>query len=107
MWDVESGIGRHLDTTFIQVADSWKLIPCFRTFREAFSHPYIIYLSSSTFSDGFSPSILANATSLDTILPEICAFIVCFSCTVWTIMRSLVGTLAEGVLAGAILIPPC
>ena len=50
-----------------------------------------------------------NATSLiplDTILPEIYAFIIGFSCTVWTKMRSLAGSLADGVLAGAILIPP-
>ena len=49
-----------------------------------------------------------NATSLtllDTTLLEICTFINGFSCTVWTKMRSLVGTLADGVLADAILIP--
>ena len=51
----------------------------------------------------------ANATSLiplDTIHPEICAFINGVSCTVWTKMRSLTGSLADGVLADAILIPP-
>ena len=29
-----------------------------------------------------------------------------FSCTVWTKMRSLAGSFADGVLADAILIPP-
>ena len=51
----------------------------------------------------------ANATSyipLDTILPEICTFIIGFSCTVWIKMRSLAGSLADGVLGDAILIPP-
>ena len=45
-----------------------------------------------------------NATSLDTILPEN-AFIIGFSCTVWTKMRSLAGSLADSVLADAIFIP--
>ena len=51
----------------------------------------------------------ANATSLiplDTIHSEICAFIIGFNCTVWTKMRSLAGSLTDGVLADAILIPP-
>ena len=51
-----------------------------------------------------------NSTSLiplDTILAEIFAFINGFSYTVWTKMRSLAGSLADGVLADAILIPPC
>ena len=34
-------------------------------------------------------------------------FLVVFSCTVWTKMKSLAGSLADGVLAGAILIPHC
>ena len=41
-----------------------------------------------------------------TILPEICAYSIGFSCTVWTKMRSLAGSLADDVLADAILIPP-
>ena len=50
------------------------------------------------------------ATSLlplpvDTILPEICAFIIGFTCTVWTKMRSLAGSLADGVLADSNLSP--
>ena len=63
----------------------------------------------STSSDRFSRSILLKGTlyiPLDTILPEKCAFIVCFSCTVWTKMRSVAGSLADGVLANAIVIPP-
>ena len=63
----------------------------------------------STSSDRFSRSILLKGTlyiPLDTILPEKCAFIVCFSCTVWTKMKSLAGSLADGVLANAIVIPP-
>ena len=58
----------------------------------------------------FSEYTEANATSLiplDTILPEICAFIIDFNCTVWTKMRSLAGSLADGVLTDAILILPC
>ena len=61
------------------------------------------------FSRVFSEYTEGNATSLyqlDTILLEICAFIIGFSYTVWTIMRSLAGSLADGVLADAILIPP-
>ena len=42
---------------------------------------------------------------LYTILPEICAFIIGFSCTVWTKMRPLAGPLADGVLVDALLIP--
>ena len=52
----------------------------------------------------------ATATSLiplDIILPEICAFIVGFSCTLWTKMTSLACSLADGVLADTILISPC
>ena len=48
-----------------------------------------------------------NATLLillDLILPEICAFIISFSCTVWTKTRSLACSFADGVLADAILI---
>ena len=48
--------------------------------------------------------ITTSHIPLDTILPEICAFILGFSCTVWTKMRSL--SLADGVVADTILIPP-
>ena len=50
----------------------------------------------------FTECTEANATSLiplDTIIPEIYAFIIGYSCTVWTKMRSLTGSLADGVLA--------
>ena len=57
----------------------------------------------------FSKSTEAIAISLiplDTILPEICTFMIGFSCTVWTKIRSLAGSLVGGVLADTILIPP-
>ena len=50
-----------------------------------------------------------NATSfipLDVILPENCPFIIGFSYTAWTKMRSLAGSLADSVLLDAILILP-
>ena len=46
-------------------------------------------------------------TSQDTVLHEICAFIIGFNYAVWTKMRSSAGSLADVVLADAILIPPC
>ena len=39
---------------------------------------------------------------LDIIIPDICAFIIGFSYTVWTKVRSLACSLADGVLADAI-----
>ena len=51
-----------------------------------------------------------NAMSLiplDTIIPEKCAFIIGFSYTVWTKLKTLAVLLADGVLADIILIPPC
>ena len=40
-----SGIDWHPDRTYIylrlQIQGNRKLMPCFRTFREVFSHPYI------------------------------------------------------------------
>ena len=51
--------------------------------------------------------ITTSLIPLETILPEECAFIIDFSCLVWTKMRSLAGSLADGVLADAILNPPC
>ena len=47
--------------------------------------------------------IATSFVPLDIILPEICAFIIGFSSTVYTKMRSLAGSLADGVLADAIL----
>ena len=50
--------------------------------------------------------IATSLIPLDIILPEICTFIIGFSCTVWTKMTSLAYSLADGVLADAILIFP-
>ena len=64
----------------------------------------IIILIINLFRRVFSECTEANATSLlllDTILLEIYAFIIGFRCTVWTKMRSLAGSLADGVLADA------
>ena len=69
----------------------------------------IIFIIINFFRWVFSEYTEVNATSLiplDTIHPEICAFINGFSCTVWTKIRSLAGSLADGVLADGILIPP-
>ena len=45
--DVALGTDRHPDRTEIyfrlQIQGNRKLIPCFRTFREVFSHPYISF----------------------------------------------------------------
>ena len=49
--------------------------------------------------------IATSFVPLDIILLEICAFIIGFSSTVWTKMRSLAGSLADGVLADAQLFP--
>ena len=51
-------------------------------------------------------ALVTSLTQLETTLPEICVFIIGFSCTVRTKMRSLASSLADGVLADAILIPP-
>ena len=50
--------------------------------------------------------ITTSLIPLDTNFPEICAFIIGLSCTMWTKMRSLAGLLADGVLTDAFLIPP-
>ena len=47
--------------------------------------------------------IATSLIPLHTILPEKCAFVIC---TVWTKMRSLASSLADGVLADTIIIPP-
>ena len=100
--DVASGADRHLDITFgLQVVESTSLVSVL--FREAFSHPYIsffhllviiiIIIISNFFRRVFSEFTEALATSLkplETIFPEICAFIM------WTKMRSLAGSLADG-----------
>ena len=66
----------------------------------------IIIIIINFFGRVFSECTEVIATSLvpsDTILHEICAFIIGFSCTVWTKMA---GSLADGMLADTILIPP-
>ena len=57
----------------------------------------------------FSEYTETNATSLvllDIILPEKCAIIIGFSCTIVDYNEVLADTLTNGVLADAILIPP-
>ena len=123
--DVASGADRHLDITFgLQLVESSSLVSVL--FRETFNHPYIsifhlqvygfsviiiiiiIFIINFIIMD-FSEYIEVNATSLmplDTTLPEKCVFIISFSYTVWTKMRSLAGSLPNRVLADAILIFP-
>ena len=94
--------------------------------REAFSQPYIsffhvqvnefsvtsnnYYHNHQLLQTGFL-RVYRNeryiTLPLDTFLPEICAFIIGFSCTMWTKLRFLASSLADGVLADDILIPPC
>ena len=52
-------------------------------------------------------TIATSLIPLDTILPEVCAFIIGFSCTSMTKTRSLAGLLADGVLADTSLNSPC
>ena len=90
--------------SFIAVVNFWNplktVISC---------NLFIIIIIINFFRPVFSGCTEAIATSLkplDTILSEICAYTIGFSCTVWTKMRTLAGSLADGVLADAILIPP-
>ena len=55
----------------------------------------------------FSECTEAIATSLMIHSSWDLSFIIGFSCTMWTKMRSFAGSLADGVLADTILIPPC
>ena len=64
----------------------------------------IIIIFINFFRRVFSECIEVNATSL--ILSEIYTFTIGFNCTVCAKMRSLAGSLADSVLADAILIPP-
>ena len=97
--------------------------------RSVFSHPYtsfyhllvngfsviiiisifiiiIINIFRRVFSE-YTEAVTTSLIPIDAIPPEICAFIVGFSCTVWTIMRSLQAYwLADSVLADAVLILP-
>ena len=47
--------------------------------------------------------VATSLIPLEATIPEICAFIIGFSCTVWTKMRYLAGSLADGVQADTIL----
>ena len=98
--DVASAVNMHLDITFsLHVLEKSSLVSVL--FREVFSHPYIsffhllviiIIIIINYFRRVFSEYTEANATSLiplDTNFPEMCAFIIGFSCTVWTKMKSL------------------
>ena len=51
----------------------------------------------------FSEAITTSHIPIETILPEECAFIIEFSCTVWTVFGC---SLSDGVLADDVLIPP-
>ena len=51
----------------------------------------------------YTEAIATSLIPLDTIVPEIYAFIIGFSCTVWTKLRTLAGLLADCVLAILIL----
>ena len=48
----------------------------------------IINFFRRVFSE-YTEAVTTSLIPIDAILPEICAFIVGFSCTVWTKMRSL------------------
>ena len=70
---------------------------------------FIIVIIISFFRRVFSECTEAITTSLiplDIILPEICAFILGFRCTVWDKMNSLACSLADGVPVDSILISP-
>ena len=95
--------------TLLASVSWWKSVSGDRRFLR-FSHNNYNYHNHQLLQTGFLEYTEAIATSripLDTILHEKCAFIIGFSCTVWTKRRSLAGSLADGVLADAILIPPC
>ena len=56
---------------------------------------------------GFLRAVTTSLIPIDAILPEICTFIIDFGCThAWTINEVLASSLADCVLADAILIPP-
>ena len=97
-----SNLNHFSGLSFVAEVNFWRLIKTIIS-----CNLFIIIINF--FRRVFSEFTEANATSLvplHTILPEICAFMIGFSCIVWTKMSSLAGSLADGVLAGAILIPP-
>ena len=92
---------------YSQIVESSSLVSVL--FREAISHPYIsfFHLLVNGFSViitiiifiiiinffrrvflKFTEVIATSLTPLETIFPEECAFIIGFSCTVWTKMES-------------------
>ena len=64
-----------------------------------------IYFFRCVFSE-CTEMITISLIPLETILPEKCAFIIGSSCTVWTKMRSLSCSLADGMLTDTVIIPP-
>ena len=90
-----------LDSQFLAHAKMNHFLQCIQSSSSSFSSP--------TSSDGFSHHVLKRTLHLaliplDTIFPEKCAFIIGFSFTLGTKMRSLASSLADGVLADVILI---
>ena len=70
---------------------------------------FAIYSYSTSSGRVFSDSTEVVAESLiplDTILPEICSFIIGFSCTVGLKTRPSTGSLADSMLGHAILVLP-
>ena len=62
----------------------------------------IIIYSFRRFFSEYTEAFATSLIPLDIILPEICAYIIGFSCTVWTKMTFLASSLADGVLTAAI-----
>ena len=89
---------------------TYKIISSYELARPVMGTIFLVIIMMTHFFRWvFSVCTEAIATSLiplDTILPDVCAFIIGISCTVWTKMRSLAGSLADGVLTDAILFAP-
>ena len=67
-------------------------------------HHHVMNFFRQAFSE-YTKVITTSLIPLVTILPEECAFIIGFSSSLWTKMRSLDDSLADGVLAYTNLIP--
>ena len=91
--------------SFIAEFNFWrppkKVVSCY----EFMIISIIINFITRVFSK-YTEAVATSLMPLDIVLPEICAFIIGFSCTVWTQMMSLAYSLADGVLADAILKSP-
>ena len=67
-------------------------------------HPYmffsffIIYIIITNFFRRVFSEFTTSLTPLETILPEECAFIIGFNCTMWTKMRSFALSIADSAL---------